>query len=213
MAPRPLPEELLLLCADPRTGRIRQPLNFHRVIAGAVLAELLVRGAITVEKRHITGFQPLGASDPAGAAVLARLSDSGKRRRGAGLDATVRRTSFKAADGYLDSLVTQGLVTVESRRLLGFLPYRRFASTSPETVREIGARVRAAALTPPGGAADARDRQLAGLIAAGRLERRVLPGPEGAPARRAVRVLMRELPIAAAVRRVLNSDSAGGSSG
>ncbi|MFI6846874.1 GPP34 family phosphoprotein [Kitasatospora sp. NPDC050467] len=210
---RSIPEELLLLCADPVRGRLRTPHStLHRVIAGGVVAEMLMSGAITVEGRRITGFQPLGAHDEVGAGVLARLEKAGKRDQRLGLDLVIRRVPRKPGPApFLDRLTSDGLLVVETRRFLG-LPYRRHAATRPTMGQEIAARV-AATLAHEGDESPAaeRDRQLAGLIGAARLERRLYPGSAGAPTRRAVRRLTRELPIAGAVRRVITSDSAAGS--
>ncbi|MFB7616449.1 GPP34 family phosphoprotein [Kitasatospora sp. NPDC056181] len=222
MAPlnaRSIPEELLLLCADPVRGRLRIPYaTFYRVIAGGTVAELLVTGAITVEERRITGFRPLGAHDEVAAGVLARLEAAGKRRQQLGLDLALRRIPRKPGlTPYLDRLTADGLLTVEKHRFLG-LPYRRHVATRPDVRQEIAARV-AATLAYEGGAAAGpdgqsaeRDRQLAGLIGAARMDRRLYPGSTGAPTRRAILQLTKELPIARAVRRAINSDSAAGSS-
>ncbi|AUY51651.1 GPP34 family phosphoprotein [Streptomyces sp. CB01881] len=218
---RSIPEELLLLCADPVRGRLRIPYaTFYRVIAGGAVAELLVTGAITVEERRITGFQPLGAHDEVAAGVLARLEKAGKRKQQLGLDLALRGIPRKPGlTPYLDRLTADGLLTVEKHRFLG-LPYRRHVATRPDVRQEIAARV-AATLAREGGAPAAagpdgqpaeRDRQLAGLIGAARLDRRLYPGSTGAPTRRAIRQLTKELPIARAVRRAINSDSAANSS-
>ncbi|MFD3519830.1 GPP34 family phosphoprotein [Streptomyces sp. NPDC058653] len=67
---RTLPEHLLLACADPGTGEIRRPDFFDRVLSGAVLAELQLCGAITVEDLRITELRPVTL----GEAVLDSLS-------------------------------------------------------------------------------------------------------------------------------------------
>ncbi|MFC8454467.1 GPP34 family phosphoprotein [Kitasatospora sp. NPDC057223] len=205
---RTVPEELLLLHADPRDGRIRTPSTFHRVLAGGVLAELLVTGAISVDGRHITGYRPLGQHDPVAAGVLAEL---GRARKGRppGLDRAVRRVPRSAVTACLHTLAGQGAVRVERRRLLGVVPYRRFSATTPQVAQQIAGRLRASVLPVPGGAGPVeRDRQLAALVGVARLDRRLYPGPENKQLRRAVRVLARDLPIARAVKRVLGSDAA-----
>lgn len=201
---RPLPEELLLLCADPSTGKIRTPTGFHRAMAGAVLAELLLTGGLTVDDRRITAYQPLAATEPVSAAVLERLARSGKSRRPFRLDTAVRQVTLPELRGFTVSLTAQGLLRSEDRRLLGLIPYQRRFATSPETAPAITARVRAALTSFQ---AVERDRQLAGLTGAMGLERRLFPGAEGAELRRAVRGLSKSLPIPRAVRRVIAADS------
>ncbi|WP_395296085.1 GPP34 family phosphoprotein [Kitasatospora hibisci] len=257
MAPldtRSLPEELLLLCAEPVRGRLRIPQSsLYWAVPGSVLAELQLSGGITVDGRRITGFQPLGSQDEIAAGVLTRLEEAGKRKHRLGLDLAMRRIPRKPTQQmFLDRLIADGVLTVDRRSFLG-LPYRRYTAVPPGIGQEIAARVAAtltsddagSALTAPSAApasspaaeaapADAssaggegsgtvgaataeadrdrrpadRDRQLAGLIFAAGLHRRLYPGPAGAPTRRAARRLANELPVPRAVRRAISAMSA-----
>ncbi|MET8702327.1 GPP34 family phosphoprotein [Kitasatospora sp. NPDC004723] len=217
---RPLPEELVLLCTDPGRGLLRVSSSaFRRVIAGAVLAELLLTGGITVEGRRITGFQPLGAHDEIGAAVLARLERTRKGRR-PGLEAAVRRVPRDAVRHYRDRLVAQGAMTVERRRKL-LVPYRVLLPVRSEAGQEIADRVAATLARTAaeegagttGAGADERDRLLAGLLWAGRMDRRIYPGRQHAALRDTVRRTARDLPVAQAVRRVVTADRTEASGG
>jgi len=212
---RPIPEELLLLCADPATGRIVRPANFARVVAGGVLAELLLAGAITVDGRRITGYRPLGVTEPVAAGVLARLAAAGKRNWRFRLASAVTGIPRGSEFVFLDELAARGLVTAERRRLLGIFPYRRFTATGPGPTQAIAGRVRAslqtAALLAENQPAIERDRQLAALLGVVSLERRLFPGAAGKDVRIAVRALSRTLPIAKAVRSVISSDSSASS--
>ncbi len=207
---RPLPEELMLLCAHPKSGRFRAPVSeFQHVVAGAVLAELLLAGAITVDKHHITGYQPFGARDEVEAGVLARLEGKGKSRFRPLLDRAITRVPDPPGYRFhLDRLVEQGCYTVEEKHFLG-LPWRSHLLTRPELGQQIAARVAATLSDPRGGdgrPAAERDRQLAGLIGVAGLEHRLYPGRPGALVRRAVRKAAWELPIPQAVRRVGSSN-------
>ncbi|GAA2799807.1 GPP34 family phosphoprotein [Kitasatospora sp. CM 4170] len=147
MAPldtRPLPEELLLLCAEPVRGRLRIPQSaFYWAVPGSVLAELQLGGAITVDGRRITGFQPLGSHDEIAAGVLARLEETGKRKHRLGLDLAMRRIPRKPTQQlFLDRLTAEGVLTVDRRSFLG-LPYRRYTAVPPGIGQEIAARVAA----------------------------------------------------------------------
>ncbi|MEV6972354.1 GPP34 family phosphoprotein [Kitasatospora sp. NPDC093806] len=242
-----LPEELVLLCTDPEQGLLRvSSAAFQRVIAGAVIAELLLTGGLTVEGRLITGFQPLGPRDEIGADVLARLDRARKGRR-LGLDAAVRQVPRAAAVRYFrERLVAEGVLTVERRRIL-LVPYRARipvrATAGQEIADRIGAGLAAVAgrsgpsgrsgpdgrPEPEGrfgqegrsgqegrasGTAGAglpeRDRQLAGLLWAGQLDRRLYPGRQHAGLRKAAGQVAKDLPIAQAVRRVVSADNSGG---
>ncbi|WP_066944285.1 GOLPH3/VPS74 family protein [Streptomyces lushanensis] len=68
-----LPDELLLLCADPRTKRLKLPPYFNRALAGAVLAEFELRGAITIFDNSITTVQPLTLGEPVADRILGAL--------------------------------------------------------------------------------------------------------------------------------------------
>ncbi|MFE1959370.1 GPP34 family phosphoprotein [Streptomyces sp. NPDC059479] len=68
-----LPEELLLLCADPRTERLKLPPYVHHALAGAVLAELELRGAITISDNWITTVQSLTLGEPVADRLLGAL--------------------------------------------------------------------------------------------------------------------------------------------
>ncbi|MFE4514006.1 GPP34 family phosphoprotein [Kitasatospora sp. NPDC056783] len=202
---RPLPEELLLLCAEPVRGRLRVPaIPLPTAIAGAVLAELRLRGAITLDGRRITAFQPLGDHDELAAGVLAELERLGKKRHRATVDHALGKVPHhRAHRHYLDRLTEQGALTVRTHRFLG-LPYRRWTAVRPDAGALIAGRVAATLARTgtdgPATPAEERDRQLAGLIGAARLENRLY---RGAPTRHAVRRLARSLPIAHAVKRAV----------
>ncbi|MFE4829544.1 GPP34 family phosphoprotein [Streptomyces sp. NPDC056672] len=68
-----LPEELLLLCVDPRTERLKLPPYVHHALAGAVLAEFELRGAITISDNRITTVQPLTLGEPVADRLLGAL--------------------------------------------------------------------------------------------------------------------------------------------
>ncbi|WP_183107046.1 GPP34 family phosphoprotein [Streptomyces sp. 1114.5] len=205
--PRPLAEELLLLCADPATGRLRSPTTFPTAVAGAVLAELQLTGTITVEDRRITAFRPLDDHDELAARVLTELDRAGGSRHRTTLDHALGELRYRNAPRrHLDRLTDQGVLTVRTPGFLG-LPRRRWTAVRPNTGALIAERVAATlartADSGPTTPAEQRDHQLAGLIGAAGLERRLYRGAEGEPARRAVRRLARSLPVPAAVSRAV----------
>ncbi|WP_377271236.1 GPP34 family phosphoprotein [Peterkaempfera sp. SMS 1(5)a] len=207
-----LPEELLLLCADPRSGQLRRPHHFDRVLGGAVLAELLAVGALAVQDKRITEVRPLPVGDPVADRILAELSETGKRPRHLALDRWVRRASSRVARTYLDALTARGLLTVRRRRVLGIFPAMTYTATLPGWPKAGADRILRA--LPTAGPYDptARDLQLAALVGTVSLDRRLFPGPDGRPIRKRLGELSRTTPIAAAVRRVISSDEAAASS-
>ncbi|RAY16342.1 hypothetical protein DPM19_05520 [Actinomadura craniellae] len=68
-----VPEELLLLCASPRTGELDVPRYFTRALAAGALTELQLRGAITVEGNRITEVRPMTVGEPIVDEILAAL--------------------------------------------------------------------------------------------------------------------------------------------
>lgn len=70
-----LPEELLLACAHPRTRVIKRPLSFYHALSGAVLAELELHGAITIENGMVVELRPLTIGDPVIDSIFETLVD------------------------------------------------------------------------------------------------------------------------------------------
>ncbi|MFE6749051.1 GPP34 family phosphoprotein [Kitasatospora purpeofusca] len=207
--PLALAEELVLLCTDPDSGFLRVPRNgFRRAVAAAVLAELVLTGGVEVEDRWITGFRPDGARDEVTAGVLARLEQAPAWRR-SGLDAAVRRVPRgPAVRSFREGLVASGHLTLERHRFLLLVPYRVWlpvrATVGAETAERIAAALRG---TSP---ATERDLQLAGLLWAAQLDRRLFPGRVHSELRKSFRAVAREQPVARALRRVVGADNASG---
>ncbi|MGY0461718.1 GPP34 family phosphoprotein [Kitasatospora sp. cg17-2] len=213
--PLALAEELVLLFTDPDSGTLRVSRNgFQRAIAAAVLAELLLTGGIEVEDRRITGFRPVGARDEVTAEVLDRLGQAPKGRR-PGLDAALRRVPRgPAVRIFRERLVASGHLTLERRLFLLLVPYRAWlpvrATVGAEIAERIAATVRGAS-GPRGTSPSAqRDLQLAGLLWAAQLDRRLFPGRVHSELRKSFRAVAQEQPISRALRRVVGADNASG---
>ncbi|MDX6346582.1 MAG: hypothetical protein QOF84_1372 [Streptomyces sp.] len=205
-----LPEELLLLCTVPQTGLLKRPQNFNRVLAGAVLAELLLGGAITVDGKRITGVRPLTTpGDPVADRVVADLARAGKRARALGLERWVRKVSSRVDRPYLEALQARGLLLAGRRRALGIFPYTVWQVVQPGWFKDATARLDRAV----GQQGDDRDLALAALAGAIRLDRRLYSGRGHRDTRRRIQRLTRESPIADAVRKVVSSDESAAGSG
>ncbi|MFI1797660.1 GPP34 family phosphoprotein [Streptomyces sp. NPDC020379] len=201
-----LPEELLLLSFDPVTGR---KLCRHRFlqygVAGAVLAELELAGRIVEEHGRPTVTSPVPPSDPLLAMALATLPAPGKGRSGRGPRAAawVRRVSRRLEEPWLRRLVERGALRPERVKVLGLFPSTRFPAGPAERTSEAREHLAAAVRT---GFAEPRGRALAALLAATGAGRCLHPGPEGRPARRATRQLVRVVWPALAVHRNVQRD-------
>lgn len=204
--PISLPEELLLICADPADGQVKPSAHFNRVLAGALLTELLLAGAITVEGRHIVEVRAVPTGYPAADQLCGQLSAALGKRRRLKLERWVRTASHRANAPQLESLAARGLlVTHRSRILFGLLPHTVRKATETGWDKAAAGRI----LRELEHRSDPRTLHLAALVGAVRLDRRLFNGPDARRTRREVRALTRATPIADAVRRVIRSDSSG----
>lgn len=74
-----LAEDLILLCEDPRSGRISPPRYFQRALAGAALAEFAWRGVIVLHGARIAEVRPRPVGEPVADSLLAELVDDVRR--------------------------------------------------------------------------------------------------------------------------------------
>ncbi|TDU06441.1 Golgi phosphoprotein 3 GPP34 [Streptomyces sp. 846.5] len=207
-----LPEDLLLLCADPDTGRIRLPGEFRFALAGAALAELLAAQAAVLENGRLALLRGAPLGHPGLDAAAAALAGPAAPPRGARLRTCLNRMGRGRSKLYLDVLVKAGLVDRRSRKLLGLIRVDQY------TVTDLGAVAARRALVADAVDnvnAPARSQQLAALAHAAELTGRLYPGPvANRPARRRLADLTRDDPIAsaahAAARAARNAQSSAG---
>ncbi|MER6629096.1 GPP34 family phosphoprotein [Streptomyces sp. NPDC000987] len=216
-----LPEDLLLLHTHPRTGALKPPRHTGLLLAGAMLTELLLRGAITVRDSRVTLERQAAAADPPSgdplsADLLRRLRDTGGGSRSASLEHWVREAASPSPDAdWLKLLTARGLAARRPRRLLGVLDVggdqlRADPGWPARLASRAGAAVRSGKGGPAAGPSDARDLHLAALIGASAFVER-LPAPFRD--RGLVDPLMDlafELPIADATRELLQAAGSGG---
>ncbi|MFE2373989.1 GPP34 family phosphoprotein [Streptomyces sp. NPDC059398] len=206
-----LPEELLLLALDPRRGK---PFCRNRYLefgmAGAALAELELQGRISEARGKVTVDQPLLPHDPVLGRVLELLPAPEKRKSGGGVGARywIRRSGRTVEGLYLDHLVDGDVLTRETHRLAGLLPYHRH----PAGPLNWSAQARDRFLTAEAaGFPDPRSRALAALVSAVGLSR--IAARDGWKSRSAMRHLVKEEWAAYAVHRTIQRDRANRSGG
>ncbi|WP_042404314.1 GPP34 family phosphoprotein [Streptacidiphilus carbonis] len=206
-----LPEDLLLLCADPETGRIRQPGEFRFALAGATVAELVAAGAAALEGGRLVLLRGAPLGHPGLDAAAAALAGPAAPPRGARLRRCLQRVGRRPSKPYLDVMVKTGLVDRRSRRLLGLVTLNEY------TVRDlsvIAARRALVADAVDNGNAPARSLLLAALAHAGELTGRLYPGPiANRTARRRLADLTRFDPIASAAHEATRAARSAQSSG
>ncbi|WP_411079969.1 GOLPH3/VPS74 family protein [Streptomyces sp. cmx-18-6] len=160
-----LPEELILLALDPDRGKpVCNARDLAYGTAGAVLAELEIQGRIREEGGRVRVVNPLDPADPLLAALLRTLDPPAKgRRREIRARHWVDDYNQYAQDEYLDSMVERAVLSRETRRFLGVLPYHRHFPGVPDLAPDVLDRFAAAEAA---GYPDHRDRVLAALASA-----------------------------------------------
>ncbi|MDX2678923.1 GOLPH3/VPS74 family protein [Streptomyces soliscabiei] len=205
--PTSLPEDMVLINTDPASGVVKRRQLSTRVLAGAVLLELLLHGAITVDTKQIAGVRPLALGDPFAESILAEISDARPSRSSLRLTRWVDKASRKVDRAYLDRLTARGLLYARRRRVLGVFPSTRWTTVDLGWPMHLAARVdhavRPEAYGPPG----AYDLYLTALVDVYGLSRRLYPGRDNRHLRRRISDLSRTNLIVNAVRQVLAADA------
>ena len=175
-----MPEEIMLLLLDDRTGRPvgLPPPAADFAIAGAVLMELSLDGHIDTDLAHlmVTSSKPAGHAvlDEALAMMAGTAGNHDSRYWISELGA--RGEQFRAT--LLARLVSHGVLRAEEGRFLWVFADRRYpkAAEGAAEVREVRARLRAIILSDD--IPDARDALLIGLCRATGLVPLLLTPPE-----------------------------------
>ncbi|RKN70805.1 GPP34 family phosphoprotein [Streptomyces klenkii] len=207
-----LPEELLLLCFDPVSGRklMRAGRSSAYGVAGAALVELRLTGRVVEEGGRLHVTNPLPPEDPLLAMAMASLPQPGKGRGGPRTTAWVRSASRHLEEPWLARLAEKGALRLETRRFLGVVPYRRDAIGPVDLTTEARERFK---LARRGGFADPRARALAALASAIGISGALYPGWRGLEDRQAMRRLVRQDWAARAVHKNVMRDSSDGGGG
>jgi hypothetical protein len=201
-----LPEELLLLALDPQRGKPYCRNRFLEYgVAGAVLAELELRGRISEQLGRIRVISPPAPEVPLLAQVLGSLPPPDKGRLTGSVSAKrwIRRTGRHVEELCLEHLVGRSVLRRETRRFLGLLPYHRHPAADPALSAVVRERF---AATEAAGFPDQRGRTLAALVSAIGLSGAVAQG--GWRSRSTMRDLVRDEWTAYAVRQNVRQDKA-----
>jgi hypothetical protein len=208
-----LPEDLLLLCADPRTGLIKMPVNFASALTGAVLAEALATGEFSMNRHGITKHEGTFGEPPrhpALATVHAPLTRLAKRRTFVRPRAVIRILQRHCgAEPYLTTLLQRGVLRTEQvRHLRGAITQTRCYAVDPDvlakqraltdTVLRLQQDAPIMQDTDAGTYPHQRTLLLAALAVTGGVK--LYPGAEGRPSRRRLRELTAKDPRVRAVR-------------
>ncbi|WP_327315913.1 GOLPH3/VPS74 family protein [Streptomyces sp. NBC_01235] len=205
--PTSLPEDMVLICTDPQSAVVKRLRLNARVLAGAVLLELLLHSAITVDAKQITGVRPLTLGDPFAERILAEINSTRPSRSSLRLSRWVDKASRKVDRAYLDRLAARGLLYPQRRRMWGIFPSTKWTAVNPGWFLHLAARVdhavRPEAYGPPG----TSDLYLTALVGVFGLDRRLYPGRGNRHLRRRISDLGRANPVVNAVQQVLAADA------
>jgi hypothetical protein len=204
-----LPEDLLILCARQGDGRIRQPLYFPHALAGAILAELLLAGALRLDGKRLHAYGNPPLRHPALAAAATYLLPNVTRPRGAPISTCLMRLRRRPdARPFLDSLILAGILRRNGTRLLGFIPITTHTLTNPSARASRVARIDAVLASPHG--ADPCALSLTTFAATVDLTNHLHPTRPDRPTRRLLTDLTRADPVSSAVatsiRRARSAD-------
>jgi hypothetical protein len=152
--PLTMPEELLLLMLDDRTGRLNEQAGpaANYTIAGAILAELALQNRIDTDTQRLFVTDPTPTGDALLDGVLARLTaDPGAPPTAGEPDEqphdsrwwieTLGRDADRYRDALFDRLVARGILRKEEGRFLWIFPERRYPQVSDKEEREVKARL------------------------------------------------------------------------
>jgi hypothetical protein len=188
-----LAEDLMLITAHPARGTVRRPhgLALPRALAGAVLQDCLLLGAVRLEGDRLIPVAPPVRPGPVVQEVLGRLTRETGVRPAIDLLAAPRS---RLGQLVIRSMTAEGSVARSRRRLLGVVPLRSYLVADRGAVETLRGRVVAALFTRVD---DPRVDALAALVRAGDLHR-LLHVDRDTVRRRGRPVLVHD-PIAAAV--------------
>lgn len=136
-----LAEELLLIGLDDESGRARgmfDPGSLH----GALLCDLIERGAVTVDDRttiHPTGVAP---GHPALDAVLATIAEDPRPRSVSHWTSALPWKHTKPAELVAQRLVADGVLSREEGKVLGLFRTVRLPEADPGPERALRERLR-----------------------------------------------------------------------
>lgn len=194
-----LPEELVLVAVDAERRRAcpagRDTLSYG--LAGAVVTELLLQGAVHVTERGLLTVAGRPTGDELLDDVLLGIRAS---RRPRPVTSWVRALAGRSANLHRRlgrRLVRAGVLREERRRVLGVLPVPRHAVADEAVLAGLRRRLRAGLLGH--GALDSRTASLIGLVGACGLVDGLVARDERRTARRRAATIGGEDPASAAV--------------
>jgi hypothetical protein len=141
--PLTMPEELLLLMLDDRSGRLidrSMPAGDYALI-GAVLAELALAGRIDSDPQRLYVVNPAPTNDPVLDAALAQIAAAPTPQDSRYWIETLAAGAATIREQLFARLVAHGVLRSEESRFLWVFPERRYPAVSGKEEREVKARL------------------------------------------------------------------------
>ena len=215
----PLQEGLFLLGVRADKGSMVAGWSSY-TIGGALLAELVLRGRVEIEKtRWKTRVKVIDAKTPTRDRMLneclTRLRDSKPRSPGAWIERFTRIKSLKHR--VAGRLCRRGILRATRRSVLVVFRVRAYPEMDARWREDIIGRLRYVILagdedTAGGGAPGARTTMLLSLAEGGGLLRPVLGRKERKSARRRLKELVKDEPVGRAVKQLIQQAAAAAAS-
>jgi hypothetical protein len=166
-----LAEELTLLAYDDDGTPGTDGTHLDNGLGGALLLELALAGRVDVRDKRVVVVDANPTGDPLVDEALGRIA---AEERGRKPGHWVSKFAGQTRPKVLDTLVRQGVLTVEKDKVLGVFPRKRYPSPhGAEPVAEAQARQRMRAALLGSGPVEPRTAALCALVAATGLERKV----------------------------------------
>ena len=170
-----LPEELLLLALDDRTGQDRAGQTLPFGLAAAALVDLALRGQIRMEDERIVVGDVAPTGNPVLDDVRALIAAEAKPKKPAAWVGTAAHKIKKLPDRVAEPLVERRLLKAEEGKVLGLFPITRYPQRDRTVERDLHDRIRrvvSGSLRP-----DDRTAALLALMNACGLLKTVFDGP------------------------------------
>jgi hypothetical protein len=166
-----LPEEFTLLAYDDDGTPVTDGTHLDNGLGGALLLELVLAGRVGIQDKRVIVVDASPTGDPLVDEALGRIAgDERGRKPGHWVSKFAGQTRPKV----LDTLVRQGVLTVEKDKVLGVFPRKKYpAAHGAQPVAEAQARQRMQAAVLGTGPVEPRTAALCALVAATGLDRKV----------------------------------------
>ncbi|WP_368415318.1 GPP34 family phosphoprotein [Falsiroseomonas sp.] len=173
-----MPEELLLLMLDDKTGRLmeRATPSGEYALAGALLAELALAGRVDSDNTKLWAADATPTGDALADRVLAQIADAPQLRDSRYWIETLGTDARDFLEVLFERLVAKGVLNKVEGRFLWVFPERRYPAVSGKEEREVKARLLCVLFNDE--IPDPRDSLLIGLCRAAGLFAFILSGQE-----------------------------------